>query len=73
MERLMDFLKNSAVDLRQALVAIAQVRPNPRNARTHSKKQIRQIAASITSFGSRRLSSSMKTVSCLPVTVGWSR
>ena len=47
----MDFPKNSAVDLRQTLVAIAQVRPNPRNARTHSKKQICQIAASVTSFG----------------------
>lgn len=30
---------------------IAKIRPNPRNARTHSKKQIRQIAASIRKFG----------------------
>lgn len=30
---------------------IANVRPNPKNARTHSKKQIRQIAASIRKFG----------------------
>jgi uncharacterized protein (UPF0335 family) len=29
---------------------IATVRPNPKNARTHSKKQIRQIAASIRKF-----------------------
>jgi ParB-like chromosome segregation protein Spo0J len=30
---------------------IADIRPNPKNARTHSKKQIRQIAASIRKFG----------------------
>jgi hypothetical protein len=30
---------------------IANVRPNPKNVRTHSKKQIRQIAASIRKFG----------------------
>ena len=27
------------------------LKPNPRNARTHSKKQIRQIADSILAFG----------------------
>ena len=27
------------------------LKPNPRNARTHSKKQIRQIANSILAFG----------------------
>jgi DNA modification methylase len=32
-------------------IAINAVKPNPRNARTHSKKQIRQIADSITAFG----------------------
>ncbi len=32
-------------------VAIIALRPNPKNARTHSKKQIRQIAASIRRFG----------------------
>jgi ParB-like chromosome segregation protein Spo0J len=32
-------------------IAIDAVKPNPRNARTHSKKQIRQIADSITAFG----------------------
>ena len=31
--------------------AIGVLKPNPRNARTHNKRQIRQIAASITSFG----------------------
>ena len=30
---------------------LAAIRPNPRNARTHSKKQIAQIAASIREFG----------------------
>jgi ParB/RepB/Spo0J family partition protein len=33
------------------VVAIDQVKPHPRNARTHSKKQIRQIAASIRALG----------------------
>lgn len=33
------------------LVAISSLRPNPRNARTHSDKQIAQIAASIERFG----------------------
>ena len=27
------------------------LKPNPRNARTHSKKQIRQIADSIVAYG----------------------
>jgi DNA modification methylase len=30
---------------------IARIRPNPKNPRTHSKKQIKQIAASIRKFG----------------------
>ena len=30
---------------------IESLRPNPKNARTHSRKQIRQIAASISAFG----------------------
>jgi hypothetical protein len=34
-----------------AAVAIGQIKPNPRNARTHSKKQIRQIADSIRAVG----------------------
>jgi DNA modification methylase len=33
------------------LVQIGALRPNPRNPRTHSKRQIRQIAASIREFG----------------------
>ena len=32
-------------------IPIGALRRNPRNARTHSKKQIRQIAASIRSAG----------------------
>ncbi len=32
-------------------IAIGQLKPYPRNARTHSKKQIRQIAESIERFG----------------------
>lgn len=32
---------------------IDQIKPNPRNARTHSKRQIHQIAASIQEFGFR--------------------
>jgi len=32
-------------------VPIGLLRPNPKNARTHSRKQIRQIAASIRTFG----------------------
>src|SRR5687768_13078128 len=33
------------------LLPVAQLRPYPGNARTHSKKQIRQIATSIERFG----------------------
>jgi DNA modification methylase len=32
-------------------VTIGTLRPNPRNGRTHSKKQVKQIAASIRQFG----------------------
>src|SRR6516162_1264566 len=32
-------------------IAVDTLKPNPRNARTHSRKQIRQIADSITAFG----------------------
>ena len=32
-------------------IAIDKLTPNGRNARTHSRKQIRQIADSITAFG----------------------
>ena len=34
-----------------ALVALAQIKPHPHNARTHSNKQIRQIADSIRAVG----------------------
>lgn len=33
------------------LASVSKLRPNPRNARTHSKKQTRQIANSIARFG----------------------
>jgi len=33
------------------LVAVDHIKPHPRNARTHSKKQIRQIADSIQAVG----------------------
>ncbi|WP_158007400.1 ParB/Srx family N-terminal domain-containing protein [Methyloceanibacter stevinii] len=32
-------------------VPLSTFKPNPRNARTHSKKQIREIADSIAAFG----------------------
>jgi ParB-like chromosome segregation protein Spo0J len=32
-------------------IAVEAIKPNVRNARTHSKKQIRQIADSIAAFG----------------------
>ena len=35
-------------------IAIDKLTPNERNARTHSRKQIRQIADSITGFSLRR-------------------
>jgi DNA modification methylase len=34
-----------------SLVELAYIKPHPRNARTHSKKQVRQIAASIQAVG----------------------
>ena len=36
---------------RVELLAVASLLPNPRNARTHSDRQLRQIAASIEKFG----------------------
>ena len=33
------------------ILSVDKLRPNPRNARTHSKKQLRQIADSIRRFG----------------------
>jgi hypothetical protein len=37
--------------MRFQVMAISQIKPSPRNARTHSAKQIRQIADSIYTFG----------------------
>lgn len=31
--------------------AVAELKPYPRNARTHSRKQVKQIAAAIKEFG----------------------
>ncbi|MDP3740414.1 MAG: DNA methyltransferase [Hyphomonadaceae bacterium] len=38
-------------DLQVETIAVSTLKPYPRNARTHSKKQIRQIADSIQEFG----------------------
>lgn len=38
-------------DLRVETVSVSSLKPYPRNARTHSKRQIRQIADSIREFG----------------------
>jgi DNA modification methylase len=42
-------IKESGMTVRE--LSISRIKPNPQNARTHSAKQIRQIADSITSFG----------------------
>jgi hypothetical protein len=49
-------------------IAVDAIKPNPRNARTHSKKQIRQIADSITAFGFLSRSWSTKAAWSLPAT-----
>jgi DNA modification methylase len=36
---------------RATMQAVAKLRPNPRNARTHSKEQIKQVARAIARFG----------------------
>ena len=36
---------------KNCLLPIREIKPNPRNARTHSKAQIRQIAESIKALG----------------------
>jgi hypothetical protein len=38
-------------DLKVVVRSLSQLNPNPRNARTHSRRQIRQIADSIAAFG----------------------
>ena len=52
-----------AVIRRQQIEAfpIDKLRPNPRNARTHSKKQIRQIAKALRDSAGPIRSSSMRT------------
>src|SRR5947208_16771404 len=37
--------------MRRDIIPISQIKPNPHNPRTHSGKQIRQIANSIVAFG----------------------
>lgn len=43
--------KSNTLGLHPKMVATDQIKPNPHNARTHSKKQIRQIADSVRAFG----------------------
>jgi DNA modification methylase len=43
--------EEAAMDLPIVYRAIADLKPYPRNARTHTRKQIRQIAAAIEEFG----------------------
>jgi ParB-like nuclease domain len=45
------FPPRTAARLAIDYVPISRVTPDPRNARVHSRKQIRQIAASIETFG----------------------
>src|SRR6266478_5815718 len=40
-----------AVNVRVQTLSISQIKPNRRNSRTHSAKQIRQLANSIVAFG----------------------
>jgi len=37
--------------LQTVFAPIASIKPNPRNARTHAKKQVKQLASSIVAFG----------------------
>ena len=39
------------VDLKVVVRSLSHSKPNPRNARTHSRRQMRQIADSIAAFG----------------------
>jgi ParB-like chromosome segregation protein Spo0J len=48
------FVHPNGADMRTpqiVMMPVGELRPNNRNARTHSKKQIRQIANSIVRFG----------------------
>ena len=40
-----------SADLEFGYFRLADLKPNPSNARTHSKKQIAQIAATMTEYG----------------------
>ena len=40
-----------SAELQIEYISIAELKPWPKNARTHSRKQVRQIADSITTFG----------------------
>ena len=51
-------------------IAISALRPYPRNARTHSRKQTRQIANSIRAFGFPSRFSSTTTIRFLPAMAG---
>ena len=51
------------------LVCVDAIKPNPRNAHTHSKKQIRQIADSIVAYGFTVPVLIDETQRCLPGTV----
>lgn len=44
-------LKNTTIPVSLDVVSINELKPNARNARTHLKKQIKQIAESIRKFG----------------------
>ena len=44
-------MHQQASELSIAYVDLNSLKPNPRNARTHSRKQVKQIAASIREFG----------------------
>jgi ParB-like chromosome segregation protein Spo0J len=43
--------RDPTISLHIEWVPIGAIRPNPKNARTHSRRQIRQIAASLRKFG----------------------
>ena len=56
---------------RYANLPIEQVRPNAKNTRTHSKKQIRQIATSIRELGFAAPVLWMNMTFSSPGTVDW--
>jgi ParB-like chromosome segregation protein Spo0J len=58
-------MKETALMVRD--LPISQLKTNPSNARTHSKHQVRQIAASIKEFGF----TNPILIDKWPVTVAW--